>query len=80
MLDVKAKEHCCEECAILPPGMNFYMPCNKPATKMIGWPARKEGPYRMCDDCAWHSVKNRGATEMGSYVALKRLPRNSQET
>lgn len=44
-------------------------PCNKPAIRMIGWPARGEGPYRMCEMCADHSTKNRGATDLGPFVA-----------
>lgn len=44
-------------------------PCNSPAERMIGWPKRGEGPYRMCSACAWHSVKNRGAEDMGPFVA-----------
>lgn len=27
----------------------------------VHWPDRKEGPYKMCDVCTHHSVKNRGA-------------------
>lgn len=58
-----AKAGCCQECVM---GIPFYAPCNEPATKMIGWPRRTEGPYRMCDACADHNVRNRGAQEMGS--------------
>lgn len=62
---LKAKEHCCEEAALLPfPG---YIPCNKPAVSMVGWPDRGEGPYRMCEACADHNVRNRGATLIGPY-------------
>lgn len=44
-------------------------PCNKPAERMIAWPAKGEGPYRMCLGCADHSVKNRGATDQGPFKA-----------
>lgn len=43
------------------------LPCNKPATTMIAWPERGEGPYRMCSECANHSIKNRGARSAGTY-------------
>lgn len=51
---------------------NYLVPwysCNKPAVRMIGWPDRNEGPYRMCFGCADHSTKNRGATDLGPFVA-----------
>lgn len=64
---ITAKEHCCEECAILPPGFNAYFPCNKPATVMVSTERLTEGPYRMCEMCAHHSVKNRGMKIMGEY-------------
>lgn len=66
---IKAQPHCCEEAAL---GMgDAYLPCNRPATKMIdvNRPGSTEGPYRMCDACADHSVKNRGMKELGPYVA-----------
>lgn len=47
------------------------LPCNQPATKRIGWPERGEGPYRMCDMCADHSIKNRGATDLGPSHVFK---------
>lgn len=61
---LKASPTGCEEAAIGFPG---YIPCNKPAVSMVGWPKRKEGPYRMCEMCADHNVKNRGATLIGSF-------------
>jgi hypothetical protein len=60
-----AKAGCCEEAAI---GMPGYFPCNKPAVHMVGWPARKEGPYRMCAMCADHNVRHRGAVIVGPYA------------
>ena len=59
---IKAKPDCCEEAA--PVGFGGYIPCNKPATHLVSWPDRGEGPYRMCEMCEWHSVKNRGATSV----------------
>lgn len=32
---------------------------------MVGWANRKEGPYRMCEMCADHNVRNRGAEILG---------------
>jgi hypothetical protein len=64
---IKAKPDCCEEAAL---GMgDAYFPCNKPATKLISVnrPGSSEGPYRMCDACADHSVRNRGMKEIGPY-------------
>ena len=59
MLVIKAKEGCCEECVMRMP---FYAPCNKPAINIVGWKHRpNEGPYRMCEMCTDHNVKNRGA-------------------
>lgn len=55
----------CEEQVALPGG--GVLPCNKPAGYLVGWPARGEGPYRMCFACMNHSVKNRAATVAGLY-------------
>jgi len=41
----------------------FYIPCNKPAVMNVQF-ASGEGPYRMCEVCGWHAVKNRGAKEV----------------
>lgn len=62
---LKAQPDCCEECAL---GMgNAYIPCNKPATVIVDTGRKTEGPYRMCDMCADHSVKNRGMKIIGVY-------------
>src|SRR6266511_1032943 len=62
---IEAKPGGCQESNFLIP----TLPCNKPAVKMIGWPTRNEGPYRMCEMCADHSVRNRGATDLGPFEA-----------
>lgn len=62
---LEAKVNGCQESNYLYP----QFPCNKPAERMIAWPARNEGPYRMCLGCADHSVKNRGATDQGPFKA-----------
>ena len=62
---LEAKIDGCQESNYLYP----QFPCNKPAEKMVGWPARNEGPYRMCLGCADHSVKNRGASDLGPFKA-----------
>jgi hypothetical protein len=62
---IEAKPDGCQEShPILP-----TLPCNQPAERMIGWHGRGEGPYRMCRACAWHSVKNRHAEDLGPFVA-----------
>lgn len=66
-LDLKAAPSRCEEAS--PLSGERYIPCNAPAESMVGWPSRGEGPYRMCAACADHSVKNRGATLAGPFVA-----------
>lgn len=65
-----AKPDGCQECVM---GAPFYVPCNRPATRLIAWPRRGEGPYRMCDRCAGHNTKNRGATDVGSYVPVAEM-------
>ena len=64
---ITARPHCCEEAAM---GMgDAYLPCNKPATKIIR--PRKDGSepdLRMCDACADHSVRNRGMLLLGPYA------------
>ena len=59
--------HCEEASLFAPPGV--YLPCNKPATTLVRW--KNEGPYRMCDMCADHNIKNRGATELYVPIAVK---------
>jgi hypothetical protein len=61
------KEHGCEEAVFLFQGQEKPFACNEPPTFWIGWPLRKEGPYRMCDQHAHHSVKNRGAVNLGPW-------------
>lgn len=66
MVELKAKEHCCEEASTL--SHSFYIPCNEPATKIVGWKGRSDTPIRMCDFCAYHNVHNRGGYVVRSYV------------
>lgn len=63
---IKAKADCCEEASSM--SAMFYIPCNRPASRLIGWEG--EGPYRMCDACARHNVKNRRASDLGKYIKL----------
>jgi len=65
-MPISVKPGGCEEYA--------HIPCNKPATTLIGWPDRGEGPYRMCDACAWHNIKNRNAEDLGPYTRTKEKP------
>lgn len=62
---IEAKIDGCQESNYIFP----TLPCNKSAERMIAWPARNEGPYRMCLGCADHSVRNRGATDQGPFKA-----------
>lgn len=55
----------CEEAAL---GLPFYLPCNKPATFIVGWIGRRDAPIRMCDHCKDHNVRNRGGEVIGPYV------------
>lgn len=64
-LQLKAEIGCCEEASMH--STSTYVPCNRPAKFMVGWPHRQEGPYRMCEMCADHSVRNRGAVIAGPY-------------
>lgn len=66
MVDLKAKPDCCEEAS--PQSHLFYIPCNRPATNLVQ--LRDEGPYRMCEMCTYHNIKNRGGTDLGPYVRL----------
>ena len=48
---------------------NYFMPefpCNKPATTSVKF--HGEPALRMCDACADHSIRNRGAENLGPYI------------
>lgn len=64
MQDFEAKPGGCEEAS--PMSHQFYIPCNQPATRMVK--TRDPNPYRMCDMCADHNVRNRGAKDIGPFV------------
>lgn len=68
MIYLKANPHCCEEASMLSVGL--YVPCNQPATRMVKNRDPKE--YRMCDACAYHNVRNRGAEDTGPYFSEER--------
>ncbi len=68
-LKLKASPSGCEEASTASVG--FYVPCNAPAVFMVGWEGRKEGPYRMCESCAWHNTHNRGARVLGPFPAVE---------
>lgn len=57
-MPLKATPGCCEESALGLPG---YIPCNKPAVSIIRWKGRCDAPIRVCEMCADHNVRNRGA-------------------
>jgi hypothetical protein len=62
---LKAKPGCCEEADFAFANLTGgYIPCDKPATRLI---RAREDDYRMCDSCAHHAVKNRGMVDLGAY-------------
>jgi hypothetical protein len=63
---LKALPGHCEEASIF--STEAYIPCNAPAVRLIGWPKRGEGPYRMCASCADHSLRNRAAEDLGAFA------------
>lgn len=67
MLELKAKDHCCEEASMM--SHSFYIPCNKPAAHIVGWKGRSDTPIRMCDACTHHNVRNRGGEIVKAYDA-----------
>ena len=62
-MNLQAQPGKCEEAS--PLSTLYYIPCNRPATRMIKTSDTK--PYRMCDMCADHNVRNRGAKDLGPY-------------
>ncbi len=54
---------------------NAYIPCNKPATKVVGWKGRSDPPLRMCRECADHNVRNRGGVVVRDYSVSGELRR-----
>ncbi len=60
--ELKALPRGCEEASSL--SAERYIPCNAPATRLI---RNRDGVYRMCDACANHNVRNRGATDEGPF-------------
>ena len=64
--NLKAKPDCCEEASLL--SHSFYIPCNRPAAYIV---ENRGERYRMCDMCADHNVRNRGAKDIGPYKGEK---------
>lgn len=65
MAELVAEPGMCEEARM---GYAAYIPCNKSAIVLVGWPSRGEGPYRMCLNCADHNIQNRDARSFGMYT------------
>lgn len=65
-VELTARPGGCQEASSM--SHSFYIPCNAPASRMVAFLDQngkvQEGPYRMCEPCAWHNTSNRGA----SYV------------
>lgn len=57
---LKANEGCCEEASMF--STNMYIPCNKPATKVMRSDKDKKD-HRMCDMCSDHNLR-RGMVEI----------------
>lgn len=62
-VELKAKPHCCEEASLA--SRDFYIPCDNPAVFIVK--TSDQAPYRMCEMCADHNVRNRGAKLIGPY-------------
>lgn len=77
MTELKAKEGCCEEAS--PMSAQFYIPCNRPAVALVGWKGRDEKPIRMCDQCEYHNVKNRGGYRV-EEIRAKEVQAQTQPT
>lgn len=61
---LEASPNGCEEASVL--SRQYYIPCNRPATRLIK--LRELKPARMCEMCADHNIRNRGATDVGPFV------------
>jgi hypothetical protein len=61
---IEAEPTGCEEASIL--STSVYIPCNAPATRLVK--NRDPRTYRMCDACADHNVRNRGARDVGPFM------------
>ena len=60
----------CQEAS--PKSSLSYIPCNRPATRMVK--TKDPDPYRMCDTCADHNVRNRGAEDIGQFIPTASIP------
>jgi hypothetical protein len=69
-MKLKAKPGCCEEASML--SGNFYIPCNAPATCVVGWKGRNEKPIRMCEMCADHNLRHRGGEKLYEFTLAGR--------
>lgn len=64
-MQLKAMPGRCEEASVL--SDISYIPCNAPAVAIVGWHGRSDAPIRMCEQCEWHNIKNRGAYRVEAY-------------
>lgn len=67
-LELVAQYGCCEEASML--SQTVYIPCNAPAVVLVNNGDRR--PYRMCEACACHNVKNRRAKVVRYLTAEER--------
>lgn len=67
MTELVANPDCCQEASSL--SGSFYIPCNRPAMAVIGWPKQEGSPsIRVCPMCEYHNLRNHGATRCGDYT------------
>lgn len=64
MLRLKAMPGRCEEASLLSGAV--YIPCNALAVAIVGWKGRSDTPIRMCEQCEWHNIRNRGGYRVES--------------
>jgi hypothetical protein len=63
---LEASAHRCEDASAL--SADRYIPCNRPARKVV---LADGNELRMCDECAWHSQKNRAMKIVRDYGSVE---------
>lgn len=66
---IVADDNGCEEASTA--SHAFYIPCNAPAVAYVYNGDRR--PYRMCEWCASHNVRNRGGLLLGPWPADEKM-------
>lgn len=55
-------DHTCQETNAFIAG--DYIRCGRPAKTLVKHRGRDEGPYWMCDECAYHNIRNRNGEDV----------------